>query len=694
MAPSTPYRSTAAPLALWLFLMALTTTAVAVAAAVFAIDGMFERHERRDAHQLLLSHAEGLRDALDQGMEQHFQQVKVMSLLDGVARTRDVPEIRRALDAHRQNFPRYAWIGLAEPGGRVVAATGGLLEGANVAERVWFQRGLQEPFVGDVRNAVLLASLLPRQREPWRFVDFAVPVRHDGRVVGVLGAHLSWAWADELKALLARRLDSQTQAEILVLDAKGKVLLGPPAVQGSTFDLAEARADPSFILARAVSRGHGSYQGLGWQVVLRQPQEVAMADHAQVRQRTAMAALVVCLLVAPGLVWAARRLARPLEDITHTMNRGEALPADWHAPYREADIFSRAFADYRERQIGQAAELRRLADDLEVRVRQRTEALERSQRQMRAVTDNLPMLISYIDADRRLQFTNAQFERWTGQRVSDALGRPLREVVGDALYEQRASWLDRALAGERVEFEASSATRGRVRHLQTVYVPDDDGHGTVSGVYTLTTDVTELREAERRMADLAMNDSLTRLPNRRRFEEHLPMALARGDRARRGTALLFIDVDRFKPINDTHGHAAGDEVLKAFARRLGRTLRRTDFAARLAGDEFVVVLEGLREPREAERVAAKLVEAIRHPVRLPAGGTVCPTASIGAAFVVHGTGVRVDDLLAAADAALYRSKERGRDRFTCVDATPPPQGVRPSPADAPSPEDAPSGFPS
>jgi diguanylate cyclase (GGDEF)-like protein len=81
------------------------------------------------------------------------------------------------------------------------------------------------------------------------------------------------------------------------------------------------------------------------------------------------------------------------------------------------------------------------------------------------------------------------------------------------------------------------------------------------------------------MVELAMNDTLTGLPNRRRFNEHLPVALARAKRAQRGTALLFLDIDHFKSINDTHGHASGDEVLKAFARRLQRAVRRTDFVA-------------------------------------------------------------------------------------------------------------------
>jgi PAS domain S-box-containing protein len=205
---------------------------------------------------------------------------------------------------------------------------------------------------------------------------------------------------------------------------------------------------------------------------------------------------------------------------------------------------------------------------------------EKVQRRLAAITDNLPMLISYIDARQYLVFTNAQFPDWTGIALEQALNRPLREVLGDELYLQRKVHLERALAGERVEFEVSSLARNRLRHLQNVYVPDIDSQGHVNGVYTLSTDVTSLREAERKMAELAMVDLLTGLPNRRAFEQRLPVSLAQARRHRVGSALLFLDVDKFKQINDTHGHATGDLVLQQVGLRLKQGVRATDLPAR------------------------------------------------------------------------------------------------------------------
>lgn len=791
------------PLAFWLFAVALFTTAIAVSGAYLLIDRQLKRDARRDVQEVMRMNAAALRDALDQGMAQHFDQVKVLAELDQVARGRTPQEVQRALDSYQSKFPQYAWLGLADAQGKVFAASGGLLQGVSVSQRDWFQAGMRAPFVGDVHPAKLLATLLPSQEEPWRFVDFAVPVERDGRFIGVLGVHMSWGWAASLKQMLAEQL-LQPDTQILVLDGESKVLLGPQDLEGSQVDLHSLNLQADHITTVVETRGHGSYGGLGWKVLLRQPEVVAMAGYRSARNQKALSALALCLLLTPWLFWVARRLARPLNQLTDWMEAGAEIPPNWWAPYREAEVFGKAFSDWREQQAHHTRELAALAVQLEHRVAERTaeladahqlvdasnarlsailehstdafvamdakgvvtdwnsaaeqlfgyrrevavgqalstliippgrrsghdggmEHFERtgtgpvlgrrlelnvqhqdgsllpveisvsafkgrtgfvafgflrdirerraaqaqvaaSQRQLRAITDNLPMMISYIDAQERMQFTNQQFEVWTGIPVASALGRPLRDVIGEPMYLQRQQHLAKALGGERVEFEVESVALGTKRWLTTVYVPDVAAGGVVSGVYTLTTDVTALRDAERRMAELAMHDPLTGLPNRRNFTLHLPQVLARSRRNVAATALLFLDVDHFKSVNDRHGHAAGDLVLQAFAHRLRESVRQTDFVARLAGDEFVVVLEGLSGPAEVDLIAGKLVRAVHAAVRLDDASVVVPSASIGAAYAPSGAHLDPEDYLAAADAALYATKARGRNGFTVVDA--------------------------
>ncbi len=163
----------------------------------------------------------------------------------------------------------------------------------------------------------------------------------------------------------------------------------------------------------------------------------------------------------------------------------------------------------------------------------------------------------------------------------------------------------------------------------------------------------------------AWHDSLTALPNRRLLEDRVNQELRRAERSGEGLGVLFIDLDQFKQVNDTLGHAAGDELLHQVARRLCDTVRQQDTVARLGGDEFAVLLPGLSDPDAAEQLARRALEVLDRPY--PIGEhQVRVSASIGVALAPrHGTSY--DELLSAADAAMYRSKALGRDTFELFD---------------------------
>jgi diguanylate cyclase (GGDEF)-like protein len=190
-------------------------------------------------------------------------------------------------------------------------------------------------------------------------------------------------------------------------------------------------------------------------------------------------------------------------------------------------------------------------------------------------------------------------------------------------------------------------------------------------------DITERRRAQEELAALSRIDTLTQLPNRRSFLERLEEALARSRRSGRALALMYLDVDHFKQINDTHGHAVGDEVLVAFARRLQACVRSTDTVARLAGDEFVIILEGLNESSESSLVGDKIVAAMQEPMVLKQH-RLRVTSSIGIAVIEaiapgHESAfarlgrLTGDELISRADQALYEAKRAGRNRFALLD---------------------------
>ena len=208
-----------------------------------------------------------------------------------------------------------------------------------------------------------------------------------------------------------------------------------------------------------------------------------------------------------------------------------------------------------------------------------------------------------------------------------------------------------------------SVTRGVLRHLQTSYLPDLRPDGSVLGIYTMSTDVTVLKLAEQQMRQLARFDSLTSLPNRLQFEEKLPEAMARCARSKRPIALMFLDVDKFKTINDSLGHSAGDEVLKEFAHRLQSCVRKTDTVARLAGDEFVVILEGLNSIDEPQFVARKIIATVGGSDFAVAGGRVLSVSTSLGISLYEGGDISPARLLARADEALYEAKAAGRNTF-------------------------------
>jgi diguanylate cyclase (GGDEF)-like protein/PAS domain S-box-containing protein len=290
--------------------------------------------------------------------------------------------------------------------------------------------------------------------------------------------------------------------------------------------------------------------------------------------------------------------------------------------------------------------------------------LAASEARLRTITDNVPALITYVDTDLRFQFCNPVFEAWTGIPVADALGRRMQDVLPPKVMALRQRQIERALRGETVQFETVAVLGQGPRHFQVNYLPHRDEQGRVIGVYSLTNDISAQKEFERQLQTLARVDALTGLANRRQFEERFSEAMSRCRRSGRPMALMFMDIDKFKGINDTLGHAGGDEVLKTFGQRLVASVRRTDTVARLAGDEFVVILEGLNTVDEPHFLARKILAAIAAEQRV-LGHSLRVTTSIGISFY-EGDDSTEGSLMALADKALYEAKEAGRGTYRCA----------------------------
>ena len=202
---------------------------------------------------------------------------------------------------------------------------------------------------------------------------------------------------------------------------------------------------------------------------------------------------------------------------------------------------------------------------------------------------------------------------------------------------------------------------GRETEIEHTVGPIHDKNGQATGVVIVLRDVGAAIETSRRNFHLAQHDGLTALPNRLLLKDRLGTAIALAQRRRKPLAVCFLDIDGFKRVNDSLGHAAGDGLLRSIATRPARALRQSDTVCRFGGDEFVIVLSELERAEDAAGVAAKLLAALAVPHQTDAG-EITVTASLGVAlYPTHGE--TVDTLIARADAAMYDAKRAGPGRY-------------------------------
>ena len=274
----------------------------------------------------------------------------------------------------------------------------------------------------------------------------------------------------------------------------------------------------------------------------------------------------------------------------------------------------------------------------------------------RAVMENAVEAIMTSDEEGTIESANAAAGRLFGWGAQDLVGRKLTTVLpslspgnqealrlGELNWDSKGQTLDahrRDGTWVPVDMSLTSTTFG----AKTVYV-------------LIARDATMRKLHEGQLEHQATHDALTGLTNRKLFEELLMRAVFRGDRSRHPVAVLFVDLDGFKEINDAHGHPMGDRVLAETARRLENVVRPGDVVARLGGDEFAVLCENLSDVADAEKIAGRIVAAVAEPIGVTSGIAIV-TASVGVALADDGEGA--SSLVSRADHAMYEMKNAGK----------------------------------
>lgn len=286
------------------------------------------------------------------------------------------------------------------------------------------------------------------------------------------------------------------------------------------------------------------------------------------------------------------------------------------------------------------------------------------ERRLRLLLSQIPAVLFTVDLDRRI--TSVAGAALSERHLSEEqlIGASFEALLAE--HDQRAAGveaIERVLGGEAISYE----TRLQNRWLQNDLEPLRDASGNVVGAIGVMLDVTEVRSNAERFAQLARQDVMTGLPNRMALEERLPALLEGAVRNHESVAVLFVDLDRFKNINDTLGHRVGDELLRAVAHRMQARVDNRAAIFRPGGDEFVIVIDGIKHKRTVASISMDILQAFAEPFDLE-GRELFVTASIGASLFPQNAQT-AEELIAYADSAMYRAKEAGRNNAKLYDGT-------------------------
>jgi diguanylate cyclase (GGDEF)-like protein len=541
------------------------------------------------------------------------------------------------------------------------------LRGESFAYRDYYQRVIAEH--GPV---ISLPYISKRTGKP--VITFAAPITAaDGKLLAILGCSVDLLAEDALGLVSKQRIGKT--GYIYAMDKTRQMILHPDEsrvlkrdVPPGTNRVLDAAVDGFQGVGETVnSRGVAmliavrQVQGVPWFVAAQVPRAEALQPVEDARWAVMWIAALSLLCVLTIGLWAANRITRPLETLHRAaaaINHALVENGSDLSPARPAVKVLEGILERDE--IGDLARIvETLMDRLDHTLNSLTLAAAKWERTFNAVADP----IFRLDDNWRIAQLNTAAADWlqasaavlVGKRVDEVLfgeslpeGWPQLETLQAADGQREFRWQANTDRGERQTWEFSAIT---------LYDADAQRVGTILVARNITARLLE----DEKIRVLAFRDALTGLPNRLLLADRLDQALAEASRGEHGIAVMFLDLDRFKEVNDTRGHEAGDALLKALALGMQECLRGGDTLARLGGDEFVIVLPNIGSSKAAVAVAEKILLFVSRPIDL-LGFALHTSVSIGIAL--HpACGAEPEELMRAADAAMYRAKQEGGNTY-------------------------------
>ena len=293
------------------------------------------------------------------------------------------------------------------------------------------------------------------------------------------------------------------------------------------------------------------------------------------------------------------------------------------------------------------------------------EAIRRGEERYRTILEHIQEGYFEVDLKGDFTFCNDSMARLTGCTKEELIGMNHKHFTTKETTEEVFQEFNRVLkTGEPSRgFEWLISRKDHTRgYIEASITLKKDSSGKPIGFEGMVRDVTERKEIEEQIRHLATHDVLTDLPTMRLAKDRLKMSISLAQRNKMMMAVMFIDLDGFKDVNDTLGHDAGDYVLKQVADRLLACVRASDTVARVGGDEFLIIANGIHVPKNAEQIAKKLINSVSQPINFH-GGQAVVGASIGIAFCPNDS-QDMDHLIKQADEAMYRTKNAGKNSFS------------------------------
>ena len=646
-----------------------------VAAALSYGMGYFASEQiKLDKGSLLAELAAQMAREMDKGIFERRREIQIVASLQLLKDDR-IPEEEKQqlLETLQISYQNYAWIGFTDTEGNIVTATHSLLEGKNVKARSWFAEGAKGPFVGNVHDAFLLAKLLPKPEHdflPLRLLDVSAPIKDArGHLLGVLCGHLSWDWAFQVRNSLLEPLKAEHNLDVIIVNADGNILLGTPELN----QLTETLGLPSLDLARDqqqgytveswpdgktyltgfyASRGFADYPGLRWTILVRQSIDRAYEPVYRLQHFTFITAVGGSLLFVFMLWLVVSRLVKPMHAIAESANKirfGAASASEIPVVKGQDEV------------AVMSQSLRDLLTTLDTKNRELKLAAQvfRSNTEGVVITDPNQIILTINHAYCQISgYTEQEVIGEKPSILSSGIHPP--EFYRDMwqMISQTGHW-----QGEVINRRKDGSLFPEWLNISTVY----DQHHQVEYYVGIFNDITERKLAEEKIRYLANHDVLTDLPNRLVFEDRVGDALRNAKQQKTQMAVLFVDLDRFKNINDSLGHPMGDRVLQEVARRMQRCVAENDTLARFGGDEFVVVIRNLTKPSCAAQLAEALINEVTPTISLD-DYHLHVSMSIGISIYPQ-DGSDEMALVKNADAAMFHAKEFENNsyRFFTVD---------------------------